>query len=57
MKRYSSTAKMKARNESLRDNDYNSRNSAHGYMEMGNDAEIHAKARALRNNDNTGSDI
>ena len=29
-----------------------SRNSTHGYMEMGNDAEVHAKARALRNNDN-----
>lgn len=33
-----------------------SRNSTHGYMEMGNDAEVQAKARALRNSDN-GSHI
>lgn len=29
-----------------------SRNSATGYMEQGNPAEIHAKARAVRSNDN-----
>jgi hypothetical protein len=43
--------------ESMIDHDNNSRNSVHGYMEMGNDAQVHAKARALRNNDNSGSDI
>lgn len=30
----------------------NSKNSTHGYLDMGNDAQVHAKARALRNNDN-----
>jgi len=29
-----------------------SRGSSTGYLEKGNDATIHAKARALRNNDN-----
>lgn len=29
-----------------------SRNSNNGYMERGNDATIHAKARACNNNDN-----
>ncbi|WP_143287266.1 hypothetical protein [Caloramator quimbayensis] len=30
-----------------------SRKSRHGYLEVGNDAMIHAKARALRNKNNT----
>lgn len=30
----------------------NSRKSKHGYMEIGNPAEVHAKARVMRNNDN-----
>lgn len=30
----------------------NSRDSVHGYLEMGNDAEVHAKARAMMNNNN-----
>lgn len=42
--------------QSSNDHSEDSRNSTHGYMEMGNDAEVHAKARALRNNDN-GSHI
>jgi len=29
-----------------------SRNSVTGYLNTGNDAEVHAKARAMRNNDN-----
>jgi len=29
-----------------------SRNSVTGYLETGNDKEVHAKARAMRNNDN-----
>lgn len=42
----------KKRLQSLKDHSEESRNSTHGYMEMGNDAEVQAKARALRNNDN-----
>lgn len=38
--------------QSMKDHSEDSRNSTHGYMEMGDDAEVHAKARALRNNDN-----
>ena len=34
------------------DHTENSRNSTHGYLEMGNDAEVHAKARAMRNESN-----
>jgi len=33
-----------------------SRNSTTGYLDTGNEAEVHAKARAMRNNDN-GSHI
>lgn len=29
-----------------------SRSSVTGYLDTGNDAQVHAKARALRNNDN-----
>ncbi len=29
-----------------------SRSSTRGYLEIGNDAQVHAKARAMRNNDN-----
>lgn len=42
----------KSRNESMKDHSDYSRDSEHGYMEQGNPAEVHAKARALRNNDN-----
>jgi hypothetical protein len=38
------------------DNSEDSRNSTHGYLEMGNDAQVHAKARALRNNSNRGAE-
>jgi hypothetical protein len=38
--------------QSMKEQSEESRNSTHGYMEMGNDAEVHAKARAMRNNDN-----
>lgn len=34
------------------DNSNDSRNSYHGYMEIGNPAEVHGKARAMRNNNN-----
>ncbi|TDT61127.1 hypothetical protein [Fonticella tunisiensis] len=44
--------RMRAKAQSMIDNSNDSRNSTHGYMEMGNDAKIHAKARALRNSDN-----
>lgn len=32
--------------------DLNSLNSVTGYKDTGNDAQVHAKARAMRNNDN-----
>lgn len=41
-----------AKAQSIIDNSENSRNSVHGYLEMGNDAKVHAKARAMRNNNN-----
>lgn len=41
-----------AKMHSAVDHTENSRNSNHGYLEMGNDAEVHAKARAMNNNDN-----
>lgn len=44
--------KEEARLKSALENSENSRNAKHGYMETGNPAEVHAKARAMRNNDN-----
>ncbi|NLZ48172.1 MAG: hypothetical protein GX895_05180 [Clostridiales bacterium] len=32
--------------------DFDSLNSRTGYKDTGNDAQVHAKARAIRNNDN-----
>lgn len=37
---------------SMKKHSEDSRNSTHGYYEQGNPAEVHGKARALRNNDN-----
>lgn len=34
-----------------------SRNSKHGYLETGNDATIHAKVRALNNNNNRTENV
>lgn len=42
----------KAQMQSAIDNSHDSRNSTHGYLETGNPAEVHAKARAMRNNNN-----
>lgn len=41
-----------AKNQSMIDNTFNSMNSNTGYQDTGNDAQVHAKARALRNRDN-----
>lgn len=41
-----------AKFQSAIDNSNDSRNSTHGYLETGNPAEVHAKARAMRNNNN-----
>lgn len=41
-----------SKRQSASDKDFNSRDSVHGYMEMGNDAETHEKARGIRNNEN-----
>lgn len=38
--------------KSIKDKSNDSRNSTHGYMDQGNYAQVHAKARAMRNNDN-----
>lgn len=38
--------------QSMIDKSNESRNSVTGYMEQGNPAEVHAKARAVRNGDN-----
>lgn len=43
---------IEAKNQSMADKSNESRNSVTGYMETGNDAQIQAKARALRNNNN-----
>lgn len=43
---------IEAKNQSMSDKSNESRNSVTGYMETGNDAQIQAKARALRNNNN-----
>jgi hypothetical protein len=57
MKNKNMNPKQQSKIESFLDNDQNSRNSSTGYMDTGNDAQVHAKARALRNNGNKGSDI
>lgn len=41
-----------AKNQSIEDKSFNSLNSETGYQETGNDAQVQAKARALRNKDN-----
>lgn len=38
--------------QGMKDHSENSRNATNGYMETGNDAEVQAKARAIRTNDN-----
>lgn len=43
---------IEAKNQSMADKSNESRNSVTGYMETGNDAQVQAKARALRNNNN-----
>lgn len=43
---------MKGKNQSMADKSNESLNSVTGYMETGNDAQVQAKARALRNNNN-----
>jgi hypothetical protein len=52
MKKKTRAGREKAEAKSAVAHSEDSRNSNHGYMEMGNDAEVQAKARALRNNDN-----
>jgi hypothetical protein len=52
MKRKTRTDREEAEAKSAAAHSEDSRNSTHGYLEMGNDAEVQAKARALRNNDN-----
>lgn len=41
-----------AKNQSMIDESFSSLNSNTGYQDTGNDAQVQAKARALRNNDN-----
>ena len=41
-----------AKNQSMMDKSFNSLNSETGYQNTGNDAQVQAKLRALRNNDN-----
>lgn len=43
---------IQAKNQSMVDKSNESLNSVTGYMETGNDAQVQAKARALRNNNN-----
>ncbi len=45
-----------AKLKSMIDHSNDSRNSSTGYLEQGNPAVVHAKARAMRHNDN-GSHI
>jgi len=49
--------KEEAKLNSAIDHSNNSRNSPHGYLEMGNHAEVQAKQRALHNNDNTTENV
>ncbi|OFI06998.1 hypothetical protein CLOACE_05840 [Clostridium acetireducens DSM 10703] len=43
---------IKGKNKSMKQHSFNSMNSKTGYLDTGNDAQVHAKARAMRNNDN-----
>jgi hypothetical protein len=41
-----------AKNQSMMDKNFNSLNSDTGYKDTGNDAQVHAKARAVRQSEN-----
>jgi len=41
-----------AKNQSMLDKNFNSLNSNTGYKDTGNDAQVHAKARAVRQSEN-----
>jgi hypothetical protein len=41
-----------AKTQSMLDKDFNSLNSHTGYKDTGNDAQVHAKARAVRQSEN-----
>jgi hypothetical protein len=41
-----------AKNQSMMDKNFNSLNSVTGYKDTGNDAQVHAKARAIRQSEN-----
>jgi hypothetical protein len=41
-----------SKNQSMKKHDDNSLNSETGYKDTGNPAQVHAKARAIRNNEN-----
>lgn len=41
-----------AKNQSITDMSFNSLNSETGYKNTGNEAQVHGKARAVRNKDN-----
>jgi hypothetical protein len=43
---------IKSKLTAMEDKSNDSRNSKSGYYETGNPVEVHAKARAMRNNDN-----
>lgn len=45
-------AVQEAKNQSIMDKSFNSLNSETGYQNTGNDAQVHAKERALNRNDN-----
>jgi hypothetical protein len=42
----------KAKNQSMKKHNDNSLDSHTGYKDTGNDAQVHGKARAIRNNEN-----
>lgn len=41
-----------SKNQSMIDKNFNSMNSPTGYKDTGNDAQVHAKARAVRQSEN-----
>jgi hypothetical protein len=41
-----------AKNQSMKAKNFNSMNSNSGYQDTGNDSQVHAKARAVRQSDN-----
>jgi hypothetical protein len=41
-----------AKNQSMSDKDFNSLNSHTGYKDTGNEAQVHAKARSVRQSEN-----